>query len=631
MLLFACRASTYAQSQPRGDSLEENKINSENILESLMSYSDDVSEMSAKVDLNAASVEDLLSIPEMTSDFVASIVSYRRRVNFIFTVDELSTLDGATPAQLSSLKAYARILPEENFRLSMTSYSSLSPEKVSLYQAACGDNGIANFQKVRVEYRNLEFIAITDKDAGENSYLDFYSLSLSVKRVPVFSAIDIGNYCLSLGNGILFSNGTTISKSAGPISPLFSENAYSLRPDRSRSESGFLRGGAFEIPSGTLSFTGFLSSEDLKAHFDKSGFVTSIDCTGLNLGSNSGSSYLKQKIAGGILRCVLPYADFGATGVYFSYDRPFANYYVQRQLAGDAFMRLQSERAAFSGEILGDKVVSFSANTSLGYDAGEFAVGVRNLRSRIFPNYSGTLSENFPTSPEQGIYFGTKFRPAEIVKLGLYYDRFRIMSTSGEPDRNGEEIFADSYVDLDRLDIFDGTATVVYIRYRYKTKEDFYIPETEFATGQSTLAGSKQNFRIDLRHNFSSALSVRARFEKNFLSSGEKGELFLLDAAWSSNVVSIDSRICSYRTDTYNSAFYEVEEDLPGVSRYMLMYGDGSRLAILARTKIGRSFSIGMKVSRDLYAGAKEVAVGSSSDLFSGTTYVSVEFDYEIE
>ena len=58
------------------------------------------------------------------------------------------------------------------------------------------------------------------------------------------------------------------------------------------------------------------------------------------------------------------------------------------------------------------------------------------------PNYSGALSESFPRAPEQGIYFGATFHPEEIIKLGFYYDRFRIMSTSGDPDRNGEEIFA---------------------------------------------------------------------------------------------------------------------------------------------------------------------------------------------
>ncbi len=626
----------YAQNFPNDTSSLHDEINEENVLESIMSYSDDISEVFARIDLNAASSEELHSIPGMTSRFAASIVAYRRKAKFISSSDELSCLDGATPELLSLLRSRTQILPEENFVMTASSYASFSPQKITLYQDAYHDSGIRNFQKMRVDYGNLELNAVTDKDAGENDYLDFYSLALTARRVSIFSMVDIGDYSISLGNGMIFSSPGTVSKSAGPISPLFVRDAYSLSPYRSRSENGFLRGAAFAIPlslagswNGNFELTGFASSKNLHAHTNDSGFVTSIDYTGLNLPSSS-SDHLKERIAGGILRFDSPFADCGISAVYFSYDHPFAGYYVQSQLAGDLFMRMQSERASFSGEMLTDNALSFSANAGLDYGEAKFAVGVRNLRSRIVPNYSGVLSESFPTSPEQGIYFGATFHPEEIVKLGLYYDRFRIMSTSDLPDRNGEEIFADSYIDLSHDKVFDGTATIIYLRYRYKTMEDFYVPETEFPSGQSTLAGSKQNLRIDLRHNFSSAFSIRTRFEKNFLSSGETGELFLFDAAWSVNTISANSRVCFYKTASYNSAFYEVEEDLPGVGQYSLLYGDGARLAVLTNLRVTRSFSAGIKVSRDLYNRMKQVAVGSASNLLPGVTYLSIELNYSI-
>jgi hypothetical protein len=122
----------HGQSRSQGDSLEVEEINRENTLESVMSYSDDVSEIFARVDLNAATTEDLLSIPGMTSGFASSIVAYRRRVNFIHTFDELSVLDGATSAVLSSLRAYAEIVPDNDFTASFSSYSGFSPEKAAL-------------------------------------------------------------------------------------------------------------------------------------------------------------------------------------------------------------------------------------------------------------------------------------------------------------------------------------------------------------------------------------------------------------------------------------------------------------------------------------------------------------------
>ncbi len=640
-----------AQTFPQDTTASEAGIDRENILESLTSYSDDISGLFEKIDLNTASSEDLLAIPGMSTAFASSIVEYRNKVKVIHNIDELSTLEGATPQLLTLLKDQAQISQTEPAAPGATglagshgqvsSYASFSPQKASLYQHAYHDSGIRNFQKLRVDSRDFEFDAVSDKDPGEDNYLDFCSLAASARNVLAFSTIDVGDYTISLGNGMLFSNPGTISKSAGPITPLFSRDAYSLKPYRSLSENGFLQGAAFEIPisdlglmSSSLEFTGFASSKNLNAHLNSSGFVTSIDYSGLDLSTGSSSANLSEKIVGGILRFDSPDIDCGASAVHFSYGQPFANYYFQQCLAEDIFVRSQSEEAAFAGEMLVDKVVSFSANvrldpfgTKLDYETAQFAVGVRDFRSRIFQNYSGAMSESFPAAPEQGIYFGATFRPDEIIKLGFYYDRFVLMSTTGSPDRNGEEIFADSYINLDRERIFDGTATVIYFRYRYKTKEDFYVPEAEFPSAQSTLAGAKQNFRIDLRHNFSSAFSIRARFEKNFLSTGETGQLFLFDAASSTKNVTVNSRLCFYSTASYSSAFYEVEEDLPGMGQYSLLYGDGARVMVLTNVKITQWFSAGVKVSRDLYSEMKEITIGSNKCMLPGATYMSIEMN----
>ena len=596
LMLILGWESANCQSLDRDTTIEDSGIREENTLESLLSYSDDISDVNGQVDLNSATPEELLSIPGMTLNFATSIATYRKRVGFISTIGELSGLEGATPELLLSLESHVEIPRSDKFSMSAASYACFSPQKTSLFQTAYHDEGIRNFQKAHVDFGNIELNCTTDKDAGEQSYTDFYSVSLAVRDASVFSALDFGDYSLSLGNGMLFSNPGSISKSAGPISPLFIRNAYSLKPYRSRSENGFLRGGAFAVPFGNFEFTGFASGKNLSAHVDQSGRTTSIDCSGLDLPTNSNIADLKENIAGGILRLDAPFVNCGASAAYFSYDRPFENFYVQRRLVGETFLRLQSERAAFSGELLADRVVSFSTNVRLDYDEAGFAMGLRNLRSRLAPNYSGSLAESFPSSPEQGIYFGTSMRPAKTVNIGFYYDRFRIMSTTDKPDKNGEEIYLDSDINLNHSGIFEGSATVVYLRYRYKTSEDFYVPETEFPSAQSTLTGSKQNLRIDFRHNFSRMFSIRARFEKNFLSSGESGELFLFDAAWSAEALSVNSRICSYKTGSYNSAFYEIERDLPGVGLYSLFYGDGSHLSLTVTEKITESLSAGEKI-----------------------------------
>lgn len=610
-------------------SAEEETID-ENVLESVLTNSDDAAEILAPIDLNDASEDDLLSIPEMTSQCASSIVAYKRRSGSIRNVEEIAHLEGMTPELISVLKRRVVILRDDALHANAESYFSLSPQKMSLYDHAYREHGILNFQRFAFAYRDFEVYAVTDKDAGERSYLDFYSLAVSAKRILGFSTINVGDYALSLGNGLLFSSGGMISKSAGAVTPLFTTRAYSLRPYRSKGENKFLRGAALALPAGAFEITTFASSKYLAARADSTGSVTSIDYSGLTLAGSVPRDKLRERIAGGIIHFDSPTICGGVSAVYFAYDHPFTNYYRREVLALESFARVRLDKLAFSGEALFDRLISFNTSFSLDYGEAQFALGIRNLRSRIIQNYSGPLSESFPSNQEQGIYFGATLRPAQILKMGFYYDRFRIISTSGEPERNGEEIFVDSYLSLSRKKIFEGSATVLYLRYKYKTKEDSYISISDFPAALTVIAGSRQSFRIDFRHKFTPAFSVRARMERNFVSSGEKGELILFDSGWRFKKGHVDTRICFYRTDSYKSAFYTVEKDLPHVSEFTLFYGDGARFFILGGWNPNGPFSFGIKMSRDIYGRDREIAAGSVSQIVPGTTEVSLEFSYSL-
>lgn len=621
--------SVLGQGPAFGQSAEEETID-ENVLESVLTNSDDIAEIFSPIDLNDASEDDLLSIPGMTPQCASSIIAYRRSNGFIRSLDGISRVEGMTPELISALKRRVVIGHDDALHADVESYFSLSPQRVSLFDDAYKEYGIMNFQRFAFAYRGFEAYAVTDKDAGERSFVDFYSLAVTAKRTLGFSAINIGDYTLSLGNGLLFSSGGMISKSAGAVTPLFTTRAYALRPYRSKGENKFLRGVALALPAGRFEITTFVSVKNLAARVDSAGSVTSIDYSGLSLPASVPRDKLLERIAGGVVRYDSPTVSGGISAVYFSYDRPFGDYYSKEVPAFESFARLRLDRIAFSGEALFDKLISLSANVGLDYSDARFAVGVRGLRSRIVQNYSGPLSESFPANQEQGIYFGTTLRPAHVVKLGFYYDRFRIVSISGEPERNGEEIFVDSYISLSRKRIFEGSATVLYLRYKYKTKEDSYIPISDFPAALSVIAGSKQSFRVDFRHKFAAAFSIRARMERNFISSGEKGELLLFDSGWRFEKGYIDTRICFYRTDSYKSAFYTVEKDLPHLAEFTLFYGDGARFFMLGGWNPGGPFSFEMKMSRDIFGRDREITVGSASKIVPGTTEVSLELSYNI-
>ncbi|MCL5020055.1 MAG: hypothetical protein M1339_00005, partial [Bacteroidetes bacterium] len=342
-----------------------------------------------------------------------------------------------TPEILSSLRRRAVIEERSTLRLNVMSYASVSPQRSPLFDKTYGEYGVMNFQSFNIAYGNVEVFGVTDKDPGESSYADFYSLSLRTGNLWRFSDIVAGDYTLSLGNGLLFSRGGMISKSAGAVTPLFTSRSYSLRPYHSKGENKFMRGAAFDLPVGPLRVTAFGSSKSLSAIVNDSGSVTSVDYSGLHLPSQPPRERLLEQIAGGILRYESPELNAGVSGALFSYDRKFQNGYLNRSVALESFTRLRLDDMSFAGELLYDKAFSYDADFGVDYADARFALGLRELRSRILQNYSGPLSESFPTALESGVYIGTTMRVTDFLKFGLYYDRFAIKSRSGEPERDG--------------------------------------------------------------------------------------------------------------------------------------------------------------------------------------------------
>lgn len=611
-------------------SLEE-ETRDENILESVLVNSDDASDMTVSVDINEAGEDELMSIPGMSTLCAAAIVSYRKEKGFIHVLTEISGIAGMTPEIFSSLQRYAEIRVRKTLRVDALSYLSISPQRSPLYGDAYSEAGVLNFQKLHVAYGDMEAFMVTDKDPGENSYTDFASISVSLGNFWIFSDIVAGDYALGLGDGLLFSRGGMVSKSAGPVTPLFKSNSYSLRPYRSKGENRFLRGAAVAIPLGNLTFTAFGSRKHLAARVNDSGEVVSVDYSGLHLPGGPQRADLGERIAGGVIRYESGRASLGFSGVHFAYDRTFYGSYMKDVVAWESFARLRLDNVMFSGEVLLDRVASFDAGVMLDYDDARFGLGLRNLGSQVLQNYGGALCESYPSNCEKGIYFGATLRPADRIKLGFYYDRFRIISRSGAPDRNGEEIFVDSYVPLSGNGLFGGKSTVIYVRYKFKTKEDTYLPLLDIPAALSVIAGSKQSARIDFRHRFTSAMSFRLRAERNMVSTGEKGDMLLFDSGWHLGKANLDMRVCFYRTDSYASAFYVVEKDLPHVSEFTLLYGDGARLFVLGSWKMNSSVTAGMKISRDIYSREREISVGKASGSFPGATDVSVEIRYSFE
>lgn len=604
------------------------EIKGENKIESVRTLSDDFPVYGGffPYDINTISFGDLISIPYVSTEFASSIVNYRKKIGQIDSFDGLALLKGATDDALASLKRTCFVKKRDMFSFEYSSYVGYSPVLKGLYANAFDDPGIKTFQKIRGIYNNVDFFFISDKDMGERNYFDFYSVSLSVRDIFKFSKVVIGDFLINFGSKLLFSWPARFSKGSDPTNSIFNENREILLSYHSRDESGMMRGVSVVYSLKAFDLFAFVSRKGLDAYIDSVGAVTSVNYTGLHQGSNFSKHNLSEVVAGGGLQFTSQDVDFGILAASFGYNHFFKNYYSQNGFATSSFVRIFKNNLYAESELVVENGVSYVANVKLDYDRAAFAAGVRGLRMTMLPLYSGIMSETFPLLPENGVYLGTKLKPNDGVELGFYYDLFYVKSLGNLPERNGEEIFLDCLASVPE-EIISGAT--VYFRYRYKSTENFYIPQyLGYPVTLSTVPNSRQSFRFEFHKKFNAWVKIKSRYEKNILGGGEIGELFVFQCKVGSRVVALSQEIAACRTGSYNSAFYFFEEDIVNSSPLVVLYGDEIRLSLLVTAEPMRNFKVMLKFGKDSFSSSRKFTVGNISSYFTNNVQISAGITY---
>ena len=162
---------------------------------------------------------------------------------------------------------------------------------------------------------------------------------------------------------------------------------------------------------------------------------------------------------------------------------------------------------------------------------------------------------------EFGIYNGLKWRiPFGIVNL--YYDQFKFPYAGFDNPlpADGNEFFAE-------LTSKPFSKVETKVRYKKERKELEYKIKDE----NSIAERNRENFRVEITYEISRSIRWKSRFEYNIFSVkdaklNENGFLFFQDLRFVPNSnFNIYGRIVFFKTDSFNSAIYEYENDLTGV------------------------------------------------------------------
>ncbi|OGU74985.1 MAG: hypothetical protein A2V93_01290 [Ignavibacteria bacterium RBG_16_34_14] len=591
------------------------------------------------VDLNTAGINELQKIPFIDFSSAEQIINHRNKYGLFFSVNELYSIR-EIPADLVKkivpfVIATGPIVSTTGDEEEEDLFESLSSSsKIYLRNRVTDDlqtrKGFAEskftgskldmYNRLLVKYENnYQFGILTEKDAGEKEFNEFTSAHLFAKDLGYIKNLVLGDYYLEFGQGLALWNAYGFSKGPDAVYPV-KKSERKIIPYTSASENNFFRGIAGTFDYEPLSVSVFYSKNKFDANLDEeTGSILSTPLDGLH---RTESEIQKRKTAeettiGGRIDFVKedlfqvgvlhyrskldhpfqPSSVFDIVGGEFSYTSAAYDLYIENiNLFGEAVYNGTSVASTNNIQI------SLSSTLQFVSSIRSYPANFINIHGFSFGERSGAAQNEF------GIYNGLKWR-LPFGTLNLYYDQFKFPHASFDNPlpADGNEFFAE---------LISKPFSKVETRIRYKKERK----ELEFTINNNKLIAerNRENIRGEIIYEISKYLRWKSRFEYNIYSVknanlDEDGFLFFQDLRYVpiSNL-NIYGRIIFFRTDSFNSAVYEYENDLTGVLTNLAMFGEGIRWYFIIRYKVLPYLVLSCKYSETYKPKEKSLSSGDS-------------------
>jgi competence ComEA-like helix-hairpin-helix protein len=582
------------------------------------------------VDINKAGLEELQRIPNLDFRSANAIINYREKFGHFFSVGELYSIKDLAKETVGKITPFLTVSNNlSQQQISSNSFFTNSSFKIRnrIQNELQKSDGFVNSKFVGSPYKiynrfvgnfkNYEIGFLTDKDPGENSIHDFSSGFISIKNLGFVKNIVFGDYILKFGQGLALWGPYGFSKGADVIYS-YKKNADLINRYSSSTENNFFRGTALEMQFGSFSFSTFYSKNKFDANIDSvSKGILSTPIDGLHRTENeiakrksaqetmygSAFSYKNNFLNAGILYYHSEFSNPFIPGSVFDIEGDRFNYYSFYYNLNLSEINFFGE-AAYSG-------ISVASITGVEIPIGKNFIFVSSIRSypRNFNNLHGfSFGEKSGTEKNEfGIYNGFRWRtPAGIINF--YYDQFKFPYASyGIPmPSSGNEFLVDYSNKF--IKNFE-----TRFRFKYENKE------TALTKNNITILGNriKQISRIELIYRLNKKVRLKGRFQYDNINFdgnyNEEGFLIFQDLQFRpSPIFSFYTRIAFYKTDSFNSAVYEYENDLAGILLNTALFGEGIRWYAVFRFKPVSLITISCKYSETYKPGEKSLGSGLS-------------------
>lgn len=606
------------------------------------------------VDLNSADVFELQKIPFINSLDALRITEHRSKYGNFFSVNELYSVQGIDTSTVSKIlpfvsvdtkelisdrdKANANIfssfIKDVRFRIRNRLIRDLQTEKGFLENDFSGSPEKIYNRIISDAGNNFSAGFLSEKDAGELNIDEFTSFYLQFKNFSPVQNLIIGDYIVQAGQGLALWSPFGFSKSSDAVHPV-KKSTGSLKPYRSATENNFFRGAAADFIQSNILLTLFYSDNKFDASIDPlTNQITSTPIDGLH---RTETEIKKRKTASETLygaRLNYTFPGVLNTGILF-YSSKFSHSFQPDgifDISGNEFRYYSFyydfliDRINLFGEIVYNGTSAATINSFQLNISENFSVisSVRSYpRNYINLHGFGFGERSGRTENEFGIYYGLKLK-SPFGKINFYYDQFKFpYATFSIPvPSGGDEILLDYQHRL--LKKF-----ITRFRFKYENKDVIYPT----AATDEVLKRLKQNYRLELTYEVSKVLRLKGRFELTsfrIAAAGvkEKGLMIYQDIRITpAQNLNFYGRIIFFKTDSFNSAVYEYENDLTGILSNNAMYGEGIRWYAIARYKFLNNFNISFKYAETYKPFEETLGSGNAEIAGNLENRISIQLD----
>lgn len=572
------------------------------------------------LNINTATVEELMKLHILNELQANQIVLYRKKTGAILSLYEMTAIDGINQNILQKIEPFicfaapvSPITEEKNTNLLFIK-TTRSFSNASTTESKNEGSMERLYLRYKHSQKNCQYGFVAEKDPGEAFFkksnkhgFDYNSVFANFRIGNNGSRLFIGDYHVRFGLGLVAWQGFSIGKSA-ETTQVFRSN-QGIKSYNSTDENQFFRGVAGLIRKRNITISPFLSFHKLDANIDtvdNSKHFQAFQTSGYHrFGSElTGENTLNEFSGGGNIEYSFNQWIMGITTIFnhfnIALDRNNEPYNLflpegkNHLVSGIHWKRTLKNTLSF-GEI------AFCKNNGKAFITGimtkpapnvELSLIYRNINKSYFSYYSNAFSESSKTNDEKAFYLGIKVSPVSQWTIWGYADLFKhnwIKYTTSGPS-NGTEF-------LVQMAYQPSKEKTYTLRYFQEDKDQRAISKNSKYNEIQTIKRLRFDYLLILNRQIN--LKSRLEYINYSKENTENGYLAYQDFNFKPlhNHFSLNLHLVCFKTDGYDSRLYAFENDVLYSFSIPALYGEGFRECINFQHQINEKFTVWFKIS----------------------------------